>query len=314
MTQATVVTIGNFDGVHVGHRAIVARARAAAAAGRVVAVTFDPHPASLLRPASAPPMLQSLDDRAASLRAAGADEVVVVQTTPDLLATSAEDFLARLVERFTPSEIVEGSDFHFGKDRRGTPEFLAGRAAAMGFRLTVVPPVTVGLSDQLEVAVRSSLVRWLLSNGRAMDVARCLGRPFELAGVVVAGERRGRTIGFPTANLDPATLGGRALPGAGVYAGVAQAADGVARPAAISVGVKPTFGGQRAVIEAHLPGFAGDLYGQTLRLSFARWLRDQQPFPSLDDLKRQLAADVTLTRDWFHAGRLTHHALGAPWK
>ena len=154
----------------------------------------------------------------------------------------------------------------------------------------------MSLCDQWEVPVSSSTIRWLLAHGRVMDAARCLGRDYSIAGTVAIGEQRGRTIGVPTANLQPEAMAARALPGDGVYAGWACLADGKRHAAAISVGVKPTFGGARRVIEAHLLDFAGDLYGTSITLGFTRWLRDQQPFPNREALVGQLRRDIAMAR------------------
>lgn len=315
MSQPTaIITIGNFDGVHAGHRAILSRATDAARGEgqRVTAVTFDPHPAAVLRPGTQPPRLMNVEQKCNALRHAGVGRVVVLPATPALLALTPEQFIRRLVQEYNPVAFVEGPDFRFGKDRQGDNETLAKLGREMGFDTHVVERVLMPLHDQLLTPVSSSMIRWLLEQGRVADAARCLRQPYAIDGTVVQGERRGRTIGVPTANLDPAALTGRVLPCDGVYAGVAVLPDGSRFASAISVGVKPTFGQASRTIEAHLLNFSGDLYSQTVTLQFHRWLRDQQPFPGLDALKKQIARDITQVVRWQALGFLDDLADNTP--
>ncbi|NBC10644.1 MAG: adenylyltransferase/cytidyltransferase family protein [Planctomycetes bacterium] len=301
MRTRSVLTIGNFDGVHLGHRAILARARQLAAqrSARVIALTFDPHPAAVLRPGSQPPVLNSITRRVEDLMDAGADQVHLLKPTSDLLAQPPAAFVDRLVDEFSPVAIVEGPDFRFGKGRAGDLRTLRDLGDTRGFAVEAVPGVEVALSDQLQTVVSSSLVRWLVGRGRVADAAICLGQPYALDASVVRGEQRGRTIGIPTINLDLEPLADHIFPADGVYAGHAMLdgdPDRASFPAAISVGVKPTFGQRQLTIEAHLLGYTSDdpdaLYGQAVRLSFARFLRDQYPFPGLDALVAQLRRDI----------------------
>ncbi len=312
MAEHCVLTIGNFDGVHRGHQAILARAKALAEGHRasVRAITFDPHPASILRPDQTPPRLTDAPRRADLLRAAGADEVVILPPTPELLSQTPERFIQTLVRAQNPAAMVEGGDFRFGKGRAGDVNTLRELGARYGFEVEVVAPVEVALCDQLLAPVSSSLIRWLLRRGRVADAARALGRAYELSGKVVEGERRGRTIGVPTANLDPSIAVGRAIPGAGVYAGYALTGEQT-HPAAISVGQKPTFQGRSLAIEAHLLDFSGELYGRPLTLRFTRWLRDQQAFPGVDALKAQLHRDIAQARAWHGLGVLDDTTCGS---
>jgi riboflavin kinase/FMN adenylyltransferase len=302
MAPGCVITVGNFDGVHVGHRAILARAAEFARARQVPvkAVTFEPHPAAVLRPGHEPPRLSAADEKSQLLRGAGADEVVVLRPDAALLALSPLEFIGRLAAEHRPLAFVEGVDFRFGKARAGDVAMLDAFGRAQGFDTVIVPDAEVALSDHTLVAVSSSLIRWLLRHGRVADAARCLARAFALRGPVVKGDQRGRTIGVPTANLDPASFSRSAIPGDGVYAGDAQLPGGRTVPAAISVGLKPTFRHAARTVEAHLLGFTGDLYGQPITLRFHRWLRDQQPFPSLDALKAQLARDIAMCKFTFN--------------
>lgn len=286
------LTIGTFDGVHRGHAALVAAARAAAgASGTVVVAAFDPHPAGVLRPGRAPARLASPAQKRRWLREAGADTVEILTPEPELLALSPETFIEEMLARHRATTIVEGPDFRFGRDRAGDAATLARLGASFGFALRIIEPVEAALVDRTIVPVRSTTVRWLLRQGRVRDAALLLGRPYELECAVIRGEQRGRRIGYPTANLDH---GDALLPGDGVYAGMALLPNGASRRAAISVGTKPTFGESRRLCEAHLLGHDGALddYGWTIRLSFTRWLRDQLRFDSVEALLDQMGRDV----------------------
>lgn len=322
-TGPCVITIGNFDGVHRGHQRIVATARRIASPrnARVVAMTFDPHPAVLLRPGEAPLSIVTLDERVRLLRAAGADQVEVVRVTDSFLHIEAEAFLHQLAREFSPIAIVEGRAFRFGHDRRGDVAMIDRLGRELGFTAAPVDSVEVVTLDQLLAPVSSSLVRWLIAQGRMMDAALCLGRPFAITGVVARGEQRGRRLGVPTINLNAADLPGRVLPADGVYAGRVllhhDAAEGVAPPAihhaAISVGVKPTFGLRGRVIEAHLLDTPTglDLYDRTVTVRFIRWLRDQHAFPGIDALRAQIGRDIAAVRTLAESGKLTHPSLAA---
>lgn len=299
MPQASVITIGNFDGVHLGHRAILATARELGDArdARVVALTFDPHPNATLDPANQPPRLCSRDQKLDRLRQAGADEVVVLEPTREVLGQEPRDFIRKLVSDFAPIAFVEGADFRFGKGRAGDIALLRQMGGEHGYEVIIQPSRDVTLRDLSVVTVRSSVIRWLIGHGRPADVQRCLSEPFTLTSTVIHGEKRGRTIGIPTANLDLDTLNDHMLPADGVYAGYAIT-PGAARQytAAISVGHKPSFGKVQLTIEAHLLDFDGDLYDQTLTLAFTHWVRDQIRFPSPDALRQQLARDIERVR------------------
>jgi riboflavin kinase/FMN adenylyltransferase len=285
-----VLTIGNFDGVHRGHAALAAEVRSQARqlAAPGVALTFDPHPLALLRPAALGPPLTTLEDRAQLLLEAGADEVLILRTTRDLLALTADEFFHQVVrERLDARALVEGFSFGFGKNREGNVETLGRLARAAGVALTLLPPLTV---DGQEAS--SSRVRSLLLDGDVSGAAALLGRPYRLHGTVAVGRRRGRTLGFPTANLDPlATL----APGDGVYAATATV-DGAVWPGAANVGPNPTFGEGARKVEVHLIGFHGDLYGRPLAVDFLQRLRDTRPFAGAAELTAQLREDVERAR------------------
>ena len=290
------ITIGNFDGVHVGHQALLARARVlAGSSGQVVAVTFDPHPAMLLKPELAPPAVQTLQERRECLLKCGADDVHVINTTKELLAMSAEQFMAWLREQIAFECIVEGTDFHFGKDRAGDINTLRAIGLKNNFTVDQVEPVEVALSDASSAVASSSLLRWLLQHGRVNDVAAVLGRAYQLTGVVQKGDQRGRTLGWPTANI---ATGARLIPSDGIYAGIATLPTGARKRAAISIGTKPTFGVHARTVEAFVLDHKApvDDYGWTLTLEFSRWLRGQTRFDGVQALLEQMNIDAQRTR------------------
>lgn len=307
MPNGPVITIGNFDGVHLGHQAILSRARQLAdeLGTRLQAITFDPPPAHLIKPDLPMQSLSSMDERIAKLRQSGADEVIVIHPTPDWLLQAPAAFMRKLLDHHRMAGMVEGEDFHFGLDRAGDVSMLCELGKQLGFAVQIVKPVEVLLHDQLITRVSSTLVRWMLAHGRVADSARCLGHAYGLTATVIHGEKRGRTINVPTVNLDLQELTGRALPADGVYAGWAILDDGTQHPAAISLGIKPTFTGSMHTLEAHLLDYAGDLYDQQVSLQFVRWMRHQQPFPSFADLRAQLDRDIAKIKLWADDGSLT---------
>ena len=287
------VAVGNFDGVHLGHAEIASRLVAAARDRGVpaVAVTFDPHPATLVRPDAAPMPLTTPARRAELLLALGLDAVLVQPADLALVSLSAEAFYREILRRRLGAvAMVEGQDFRFGAGRRGDVALLAELAAADGVTVEVVEPVERGGGP-----VSSSRLRALVAAGDVAAAAALATAPYRLTGTVVEGARRGAGLGFPTANLGGiATL----LPAEGVYAARAAAANDAAAagrrwfPAAVNVGPAPTFDVAAATVEVHLIGFAGDLYGTILDVDFLARLRDTRRFASVEELKNQLAADV----------------------
>lgn len=280
------VAIGNFDGVHRGHAALLAELRRQAddIRGPAVALTFDPHPFELLRPGQSPPRLTAAEDRSRLLYELGADRVLVLRATLQLLALSAEEFFAEVIQkRLEARALVEGSNFGFGRGRGGDVATLSRLCAPAGIRLTVVPPVFL---DGIEVS--SSRVRAALTTGNVREAAALLVRPYRLFGVVGTGQRRGQKLGFPTANLERIeTL----VPGEGVYA-VRVPHEGRVWPGAANIGANPTFGEDARKIEIHLIGFEGDLYGQPLAVDFVERLRETRPFKSVAELIEQLRSDI----------------------
>lgn len=294
----TAVTIGAYDGVHRGHQFVIGHLRRLAADGGLdtVVLTFDRHPASVVRPESAPKLLTDLDQKLEILASAGVDHTVVLRFDQARSQEEPEDFVRDvLVGALGARVVVVGEDFHFGRRRRGNVALLQEMGAALGFEVTHVP---------LLPAASSTAVRRLLEAGDVAGAADVLGRPHEVRGVVEQGDRRGRELGYPTANVAvPADI---LLPAPGIYAGWY----GGDQAAAISVGHRPTFHGADApvVLEAFLLDFCGDLYGQEARVSFVSRLRDEERYDSVESLLEQMARDVEATRAAL--GRV--RASGAP--
>ena len=291
-----VLTVGNFDGVHVGHQAILRRARGLAdsVGAAMVAMTFDRPPATLVAPEKVPEALLPGEVKHRLLGEGGADAVVVARATRPFLAMAAEAFVREvLAGRFAARYLIEGRNFFFGRGRGGNIGTLRAMAAECDFEVVEVPPVTLDLPPGGEVRVSSSLIRRLVHAGDVAGAGRCLGRPYTLYGRVVGGERRGRALEFPTANVAPA---GTITPADGVYAARAEVA-GETWAAAVSIGNKPTFGPTERCIEANLIGAAGDFYDLPIALAFLRRLRDQQRFPDAESLRARIAEDVERVRE-----------------
>ena len=289
--RGAIVTVGNFDGVHRGHQRLLARlrARADAARGSALAITFDPHPVALLRPEKAPVPLVWLDREVELLHEAGATEVAVFHTGPWLLDLSARDFFDRVIRgQLQARGIIEGPNFAFGHDRLGDVTILRTWCAQAGIDFEVVEATTI--DDRL---VSSSLIRQCLGEGRVQEAARFLGRPHRIRGRVDRGAGRGAGLGYPTANLSKIDA---MIPLEGVYAGLGWVnGQGPAWPAACNIGPNPTFGESARKVEAHLIGFAGDLYGKTVELDFLERLRGTRKFAGLDELVGQIRADIERT-------------------
>ncbi len=306
----TVITIGNFDGVHVGHAALVRRAVELARPidARVLVMAFDPHPMTRLKPEASPTRLTTFEHRSELLRASGADDVIKLEPRDELLGLAPEQFVRTLLLPHRPAWVVEGSDFHFGKGRAGNVRVLAELAAAMGFGADVVAPVEVGLTDHQIVTASSTIARWLITHGRVRDAAVVLGRPYQIRGKVIKGDQRGRTIGFPTANLDTEQL----LPATGVYGAIARLEDGREFTAAINVGTRPTFNGHGRRLEAHfLDVRAGELseYGWPVAIDVIGFARDDVKFDSVARLTDQIGRDCRAVRTMINDAR-AHAASG----
>jgi len=282
----TAVTIGAYDGVHRGHQFVIGHLRRLAGAGGLdsVVLTFDRHPAAVVRPESAPKLLTDLDQKLEVLATTGVDHTVVLHFDEARSQEEPEDFVREvLVDALGARIVVVGEDFHFGRRRRGTVELLSEMGRSLGFEVVHVP---------LLAGISSTAVRRALDAGDVGGAAALLGRPHEVRGVVEKGDQRGRELGYPTANVAvPADI---LLPAPGIYAGWY----GGEQAAAISVGRRPTFheGGAPVVLEAYLLDFTGDLYGRQAQVSFVSRLRDEERYDSTEALVAQMVLDVEATR------------------
>ena len=300
----SVVVIGNFDGVHRGHRMVLERARAVLAAlddrsARLVAMTFWPHPMTVIRPGHAPLLLCGLDERLRLLRAAGCDDVAIVELSADTAAWTPAQFVERALAPLDPAVVVVGENFRFGHRAAGTVQTLIdlGRIADRQFAVE-----TIDLTGDAAGAVSSSRIRSLIADGEVTQAEELLGRPFRYTGTVCQGDQRGRALGFPTANIPVEP--GFVVPIDGVYAGWATrlgpdgAPAGPRWPAAISVGTNPTFDGVQRRVESYvLDRDDLELYGDTLAVDFVRRLRGQVKFTGIPALIEQMTADVDLARE-----------------
>jgi riboflavin kinase/FMN adenylyltransferase len=288
--RPSAVALGVFDGVHLGHRAILgaAVAHGRAADAPALACTFEPNPLEVLQPERAPLPITTLDERLELIAACGVDGTVVLTFTRELAAVEPEAFVKDvLVERLVARQVVVGFNHRFGRAARGDAALLRELGARMGFTVDVIAPLKVDGAPVSSTAIRAALGR-----GDLDAAARMLGRPYTLPGTVVAGAGRGRTLGFPTANVAPARP---VLVAPGVYACTFEVA-GESRRAVVNVGVRPTFGEATLAVEAYLLDFSGDLYGQTVRLVFVSRVREERRFPSVDALRAQIAEDVETAR------------------
>ena len=293
-TRGCVLTVGNFDGLHLGHQALIESVtRRAGELGRPAGLyTFDPHPSRVLYPESAPLQLMTWSQLEGRLEQAGIDFLVRERFTREFSTYSADQFLEDVIARhIEPEEIFVGRDFHFGKGRSGSGESLAERAPKFGIRVEIIPQVCVDDRD-----VSSSRVRALLEAGDVEQAARCLGRPYSIEGRVVLGDQRGRTLGFPTANLEPRN---ELIPARGVYATTVALDNGEDWPSVTNIGTRPTFEPGRVLTEAHLLDFDGDLYGSDIELRFHRRIRDEKRFSGPDELREQIARDADRAREHF---------------
>ena len=288
------MTVGNFDGVHRGHQALVAAARESARSrgGTTVVLTFDPHPSHVLSPHRAPEALLTVGQKAEILGALGVDRLAVLPFTRALAEKTAEDFARDVLQHCLGARsVIVGENFRFGRHRQGDAAHLAQLGRSMGFS---VEPVGAVLHDGAPIS--STRIRAAVARGEIEAANALLGRAYFLDGRVRHGEGRGRTLGFPTANLE---LLNEAVPGGGVYAcrvRVEAAATSPLRPAVVNVGRRPTFGGGDMIVEVHLLDFQADLYDRVLRVLFVGKLRDEQKFADVDALKRQIAQDAAEAR------------------
>lgn len=291
-----VATIGNFDGVHLGHQVIIRQIlqRAKTNSGTSVVISFDPHPLKVLRGQSCPPLLTTTEQKTAIFSRMGVDWFVCLEFTEAFSRLRPEEFIHQaLIDSLQVRELYVGYDFHFGRDRVGTISTLVGLAVSEGVQVTVVPPVKYE-----DHRVSSSLIRTLITTGKVAEAARFLGRHFSIDGVVVHGEHRGKSIGFPTANVAHRQ---EAVPAEGVYAGYALL-EGRRHQAVINLGRKPTFKGATLTLEAHIFDLVDDIYGRTIEIQFVERLRGEITFDSVEKLVAQIAQDAQHAREL-----LAHH-------
>ncbi|MDH4068004.1 MAG: bifunctional riboflavin kinase/FAD synthetase [Dehalococcoidia bacterium] len=282
----TLLTIGVFDGVHAGHRYLLKQLQQRAAQKDLVSgvVTFDPHPQSVLHPHDQLPQLSSLEDRIATFQQLGINIVAVLAFTPELAQLGARDFMSLLKKYLKMRGIVVGPDFVLGRGGEGNIDLLHTLGDRMGFSVEVASPYTINGE-----VVSSTLIRQALIQGDMKRVEKLMGRRFYIRGNVITSDKRGRVLGFPTANLDIEPQ--QALPNNGIYATMTQVA-GKRFPSATNIGSRPTFGEGKRMVETHLLDYKGDLYGREIRVEFVQKLRDEQRFPSSEQLKIQIEKDV----------------------
>lgn len=298
----TVVTVGMYDGVHRGHQALIGAAVARARAMRrpCLLLTFDPHPAEVVRPGSHPAILTAMDRKAELVAELGVDAMCVLPFTPELMRLPPVTFTHTvLVEQLHAAQVVVGENFTYGFKAGGTVQTLTAEGRRFGFAVEGVPLAEVEGDEDGEVTISSTYVRACVAAGDMASAARALGRPHRVDGVVVRGDRRGRELGYPTANVETPPY--TAIPADGVYAGhlvyrAASGASGRRYPAAISVGTNPTFQGTRRTVEAFLLDFDGDLYGEHVGVEFVSRLRPMAAFAGVAELVEAMAADVERTR------------------
>jgi len=280
-----VIALGNFDGLHRGHLKIIERVKRGAAehGGTPMAMTFDPHPPRIVRPDKAPPLLMTKAQRLEALHRAGVTCVAVVRFTKELSQWDADTFVRKvLVEWLRVSEVWVGANFLFGHDRTGTFSVLRGLGQSYGFRADKIDPVRYK-----DFVVSSTRIRRLVGEARMDEAAALLGRAYYVDGTIVEGRRRGRELGFPTANLETRN---ELVPPNGVYATI-MTIDGVVHGGVTNIGMRPTFGETTPTIETHVLDYSGNLYGHTVRLAFVQRLRDERRFEDVDALRAQIDAD-----------------------
>ncbi|MEQ8438751.1 MAG: bifunctional riboflavin kinase/FAD synthetase [Ilumatobacter fluminis] len=291
--EDAVITIGAYDGLHLGHQTVIAEVveQAKRTGRRSAVVTFDRHPAVIVRPESAPKLLTDHEQRMELLEATGIDAAVVLPFDEAQSQEAPISFIERVLVRCLSTKlIVVGADFHFGRNREGNVELLREVGKTYGFE--VAPVVLIPRADGVDEPVSSTAIRRALAGGNVEMASAMLTRPFEARGKVVQGDQRGRLLGFPTANVEVPNR--TCLPADGVYAGWYERPDGTTHPCAINLGRRPTFyeHADSSLLEAHLIGFEGDLYGEAAKIRFTNFLRSERKFDGIDALVAQLNADV----------------------
>lgn len=287
----SVVTVGVFDGVHLGHQEImrIVRAEASAIGARSVVVTFDRNPVALAGPGTVVPSITTLQQKLDLIEAQGIGLTVVLPVSKELMGLTAECFVTDILyKRLKAVRVVVGSDFVFGKGRSGSIDLLRRMGSDLGFDVIAVPPVSIR-----DTVVSSTAIRRLILDGSIEKANELLGHPYVLQGKVVAGDAIGRTIGFPTANIEPAPQ--QIIPGNGIYTASLDLGN-TRRVGVVNIGARPTVGGKQRTIELHILDYSGDLYGSDLDVAFHHRLRGEQRFPDLESLKVQIAQDINEAR------------------
>ena len=282
----TLLTIGVFDGVHAGHRYLLEKLQQRATEKNLLSgvVTFNPHPQSVLHPHNQLPWLSSLEDRVRAFQELGVNIVAVLTFTHKVAQLSAQEFISLVKKHLRMRGIMVGPDFALGRGGEGNINLLRALGREMKFSVEVIPPYTINSE-----VVSSTLIRRALVQGDMRKVERLMGRYFYVGGKVITSDKRGRVLGFPTANLDIKPQ--QALPSNGIYATITQI-DGKQFASATNIGIRPTFGDGEKTVETHLLNYKGDLYGKDIRVEFVQKLRDEQRFPSSEELKVQIEKDV----------------------
>ena len=292
--RPSVVSIGNFDGVHLGHVRLLAllKEKAEALGAKATAMTFEPHPHEFFSPQNAPPRLLRWRDKLEKLAEAGVDQVFSLRFNEPLSQTSAEDFVRKyLVEGIGVRHVVIGDDFRFGRKRSGDVHLLRKLGAQWDFSISTVDTYVIG-----DERVSSTRIREVLRQDDFETAESLLGYPYAIHGKIAHGDKRGRTIGFPTANI---VLPHDNIPVWGVYAVLMHFPESGTLPGVANVGIRPTVGGDRVLLETHLFNFSEDIYGERVRVEFKTKIRSEQRFESFDALKAQIAQDATAARSWF---------------
>ncbi len=297
--QPTIVTLGIFDGLHLGHQRIMQMVTSRAKATGLVAtvLTFSPHPRALLQPQTAPPLLHTFEQKAEGLKILGIEQLVVLEFTRELASLSAEEFVRKIIYKgLGAKEVYLGEGFAFGRGREGNFQKLKELSHQFDFFADEIKEVVIR-----NQRISSTLIRNLLTGGRVNLARRMLGRPYGVEGIVMEGRHVGRQLSFPTANLMPQNA---VIPADGVYVTLTLV-DGIWRRSVTNIGVRPTFAGlNERQVESHLLDFQGDLYGQTLRIRFLHRLRAEKKFASLDELKAQISKDSARASRYFR-----HHLV-----
>jgi riboflavin kinase/FMN adenylyltransferase len=294
LNKPALLSIGIFDGVHIGHQQLVGRLLSESKRRNLhsIVVTFWPHPLAVLDPQKAPPQLDTLEERVGRLKAMGVETVVVLPFTKDLAGIDAVAFVKLLQQKLKMQGLIIGPDFALGKRRQGDVQALQDLGNDLGFTVEVIPPVVLA-----GTVVSSTAIRTALAIGDVREAARLLGRPFDLSAEVVSGDHRGRELGFPTANLAYAFE--QALPADGIYATIAVTLDR-RWPSVTNIGVRPTFGGGNRLVEVFIMGYSGQLYGQHLQVEFIERIRQEKRFAGAVELKAQMLKDVEQAKSILH--------------